>query len=82
MRKYTLTPRKISKHFFVLKVKARLDHSTITRGFEYFCSGCENLFNQARSNRLKTKGSKVVLLATGVNSLSSCRRVSGELSIS
>ena len=58
------------------------NHSTVTRWFKKFCSGCKNVNNQAGSGRPKSMDSKATLETLAANRVSSALRVSGELKIS
>ena len=49
------------KNICCVKGKVAVDHSSVTRWFKKFCSGCKNLNEQARSSRLKTRDSEDVL---------------------
>ena len=44
-----------SKDNCCTKGEATVDHSTLTRWFRKFCSGCKNLDNWARLGRPKTE---------------------------
>ena len=71
-----------TKNIRCAKGEDAVDHSTVTRWFKKFRSGCKNLDDQARSGRPKTVDSEAVFQAIEANPKSSTRKVSGELGIS
>ena len=60
------------------KLKDAVDHSTVMKWFQKFCSDCKNQNNLARTDRPKTLDLETLLQATEVNLASSTQRVSGE----
>ena len=52
-----------TKNICCAKVAGPVNHSTITRWFKKFHSGCKNLDDQTKLGRLKTKNSRDVLPA-------------------
>ena len=68
------------KTFVARKVK--VPHSTTTKWFKSFHSGCKNFDDQVRSGRTKTVISEAIFQAIEVNLISSTWRVSGEFGIS
>ena len=58
-----------------VKEEDTIDHSTVTKSlkkkFFFFCLGCKNLDNQARSCRFKTMDSKAMLQVKEANLLNS-----------
>ena len=53
------------------KGEGAVDHSIETRWFKNFCSGCQNLDDQAKSGRPDTMDCKAVFQAIEANSVSS-----------
>ena len=60
-----------TKNISCAKSECEVDHSTVTRWFKKFSSGCKNLNMQARSCRSKTVDSKATLQA--IEACSTCR---------
>ena len=71
-----------TKNISCMKGEDTADHSTVTKWFKKFCSGCKNLDDQSMSAKLKTMDSKAMLQANKANPVSSTQRVSGELGFS
>ena len=65
------------KNICCVKGEVAVDHSTVTRWFKRFFSGCKNLDNQAKSGRPRT-----ILQGIETNSVSHTQRVSSKLGIS
>ena len=59
-----------------------VDHSTMTKWFKKFRSGCKKFIDQAMSGRPESVDSEAVFKVIGANPASSTRRVSAELNIS
>ena len=57
----------VTKNICHVKGEDAVDHSKVTRSFEKFCLGCENLVDQVRLGEPKTMDSKVVLQAIVLN---------------
>ena len=70
-----------TKNICCVKDEGAVDHATVTRWLQSFCSGCKNLDNQAKSGRPKTVNPGAVLQAIEANTASSTQRVSSELSL-
>ena len=62
------------KIFVLPKGKSAVNHSTETRWFKKFCSGCKNLDDEARSGRPKTMNSEAILQTIEANTASSTQR--------
>ena len=62
---------KVTKIICCVKSEGTVDHSTVTRLFKKFCSGCKNLDNQVRSDKPKTMDIEAVLKAIEANPASS-----------
>ena len=72
----------LTKNICYEKSKGALDSSSVILWFKKFCSGCNNLDDQAMSGRPKTADSGAAFQALEANPMSSTRRVSGEFDIS
>ena len=70
-----------NKNICCTKGENLLDHSTLTRGFKTFPSGCMSLNDNSRSGKPKTVDSEVMLRDIEANLASSIRRVSGNLGV-
>ena len=58
--------KETTKNICCAKGEGTVDHTTITRWFKKFCSGCKNLDDQTRSGRPKTVDSEAMLQAIEV----------------
>ena len=59
-----------TKNICYVKIEGAINHSTVSRCFKKFCSGCQNLDHQTRSSRPKIMESKTMLQSTEANSAS------------
>ena len=60
-----------TKNIFYVKCESAIDHSTVTRWFLKFCSGCKNLDTQAFPDQPTTMDSEVGFQAKEINPVSS-----------
>ena len=72
----------VTKNICSMKDEGTVDQSKVTRWFKKFHEGCKNFDDQARSDRLKTMDSKMMLQPIEAHPASNTQRVSGEHSIS
>ena len=71
-----------TKNTSCVKDEGAVDHSTVIRWFNKFCSGYKKLNDQVRSSRPKDEDSKAMLQAIMTNLASSTPRVPDEFDIS
>ena len=71
----------VTKNICYAKDEGAVDHSTVTKWFKKFHSGCKSLINQASSSRIQSMNSMTVLKTIEANPVSSTWRLSAEFKI-